>query len=78
MLDYDIAHAHDYEWSQRYYDDECIRILPGPGETINCDSGDTEEGEWWLTNTGTETKSKFTLKDNGVEFTTMESDDLPF
>ena len=66
MLDYDIAHANDYEWSSRYYDDECIRILPEPGETSNANGGDTEEGDWWLTNTGTEQKPEYTLYLNGV------------
>ena len=66
MLDNDIAHAHDYEWSSRYYDDECIRILPGPGKTSNANSGDTEEGDWWLTNTGTAEKPEYSLYLNGV------------
>ncbi len=61
MLDNDIAYANEHEWAERYYDDECIRILPEPGKTSNANSGDTKEGEWWLTNTGTHEKPEYTL-----------------
>ena len=52
-----------------YYTDECVRILPAPGMTNNADSGDTEEGEWWITNVGTEQKPEYILYLNGVNFT---------
>ena len=63
-IDEDLAYAQTY--NQNPYYDETVRPLPLPGHTNNVNDEDAEEGEWWITNTGTENRPRYTLTLNGA------------
>ncbi len=64
LMDAELQYAQEH--NQAPYYDETVRILPLPGHSSNVNDEDAEEGEWWITNTGTENRPKYTLTLNGA------------